>query len=100
MAMDLKILFGVITGLAIGWTIYFIRHRRTHEPERDERTQKVAGKAAQATIVVIMAVLAVIAWGYILELFKLETPAVVSLIFFVLMISMIGFLRYYNSKVI
>lgn len=98
MVVDLKILFGVITGLGIGWSIYFIWRKRTDEPERDERTQKVAGKAAQNTIIVIMGVLAVIGWGYILDLFKLETPAVVSLLFFTLMISMIGFSRYYNLK--
>lgn len=96
--VDLKMLFGLITGLAVGWFIYFIRRKRTDEPERDERTQKIAGKAAQNTIIVIMGMLAVIGWGYILDLFKLETPVVVSLVFFALMISMIGFLRYYNSK--
>ncbi len=46
----------------------------------------------------MMAVLAVIGWGDILDVFKLKTPIIVSLIFFALIISMIGFLRYYNSK--
>jgi len=68
------------------------------ELESDERTQKIAGKAAQNTIVVIIVTLAVIGWGHILDLFKLETLAVVSVVFFALMISMIGFLKYYNSK--
>ena len=98
MVVDLKILLYVITGFAIGWSIHFIRRKRTNEPESDERTQKIAGKAAQNTIVVIMGTLAVIGWGDILDLFKLETLAVVSVIFFALMISMIGFLKYYNSK--
>jgi len=98
MVVDLHILLGVITGLAIGWSIYFIRRKKTNEPEIDERTEKVAGKAARNTIVVIMGTLAVIGWGDILDLFKLETLAVVSVVFFALIISMIGFLRYYNSK--
>lgn len=98
MVVDLKILLYVITGLAIGWSIHFIRRKRTNEPENDERTQKIAGKAAQNTIVVIMGTLGVIGWGDILDLFKLGTLAVVSVVFFAMMISMIGFLKYYNSK--
>ncbi len=98
MVVDLKILLYVITGFAIGWFILFILRKRTNEPESDERTQKIAGKAAQNTIVVIMGTLGVIMWGYILDLFKLETPAVVSVVFFALIISMIGFSKYYHSK--
>ncbi len=98
MAVSIISLFGIITGFAIGWAINFIRRKRTGEPERDERTQKVAGKAAQSTVILIMVALAVIGWGDILGMFKLETPMIVSLIFFTLMISMIGFSRYYNSK--
>ncbi|MDF1533426.1 MAG: DUF2178 domain-containing protein [Methanosarcinaceae archaeon] len=60
MVVDLHILLGVITGLAIGRCIHFIWRKRTNEPENDERTQKIAGKAAQNTIVVIMGTLAVI----------------------------------------
>jgi uncharacterized membrane protein len=98
MVVDLKILFGVITGLAIGWAIYFILRKRTDEPERDERTEKIGCKAAKNTIIVIMGVLGIIGWGDILGVFKLETSMAVSLVFFALMISMFGFLRYYNSK--
>ena len=97
MAVDLIILFG-ITGLAIGWTIYLILRKKTDEPERDERTEKVACKAVQSTIIVLMFLLAVIGWGDILDLFKLETLMTVSLIFFVLLLSLIGFPRYYNLK--
>ena len=48
MALDLKILFGVITGLAIGWIIYFIQYKKMDEPERDERTEKIGCKAAKS----------------------------------------------------
>ena len=98
MAVDLIILFGVLTGLAIGWIIHLILRKKTDEPERDERTEKVACKAVQSTIIVLMFLLAVIGWGDVLDLFKLETPMTVSLIFFVLMLSLIGFPRYYNLK--
>ena len=98
MAVNLIILFGVLTGLAIGWIIYLILRKKTDEPERDERTEKVACKAAQSTIIVLMFLLAVIGWGDVLDLFKLETPMTVSLIFFVLLSSLIVFPRYYNLK--
>jgi len=98
MGMDLNVQLYVVTILIIVGIIRFILRKKPNEPESDERTQKVAGKAALNTIVVIMGTLAVIGCGYILEIFKLETPAVVSVVFFALMISMLGFLKYYNSK--
>jgi uncharacterized membrane protein len=98
MGMDLNVQLYVVTILIIVGIIRFILRKKPNEPESDERTQKVAGKAALNTIVVIMGALAVIGCGYILEIFKLETPAVVSVVFFALMISMLGFLKYYNSK--
>lgn len=98
MGMDLNVQLYVVTVLIIVGIIRFILRKKPNEPESDERTQKVAGKAALNTIVVIMGTLAVIGCGYILEIFKLETPAVVSVVFFALMISMLGFLKYYNSK--
>ena len=98
MEFNLYWLFGVVVGVAFGMTVYLIRRKKTDEPRQDERTQKVGCKAAQASIVVIMGVMAIIVWGEILEIFKLETPMALSLIFFSLMISMIGFLRYYNKK--
>lgn len=98
MAVNLIILFGVLTGLATGWIIHLILRKKTDEPERDERTEKVSCKAVQSTIIVLMFLLAVIGWGDILDLFKLETPMIVSLIFFVLLLSLIGFPRYYNLK--
>lgn len=95
--LNIQILLYVIF-FAIGWAIHSILRKKTNEPKSDERKEKVAGKAARNTIVVIMGALAVIGWGDILDLFKLETLAVVSLVFFTLMISMIGFFKYYNSK--
>ncbi len=93
----IQILYYVIF-FAIGGALHSILRKKTNEPKSDERKEKVAGKAAQNTIVVIMGTLAVIGWGDILDLFKLETPAVISVVFFTLMISMFGFFKYYNSK--
>ena len=90
-------LYFVIALIIISF-VHFILRKKPNEPESDERTEKVAGKAALNTIVVIMVTLAVIGGGHILDLFKLETPAVVSVVFFALMISMLGFFKYYNSK--
>lgn len=98
MSMDLNVQLYVVTILTIVAIIRFILRKKPYEPEGDERTQKIAGKAALNTIVVIMGALAVIGWGDILDLCKLETPAMVSVVFFALMISMLGFLKYYNSK--
>ena len=99
MSMDLNVQqLYFITILTIVAIIRFILRKKPNELESDERTQKVAGKAALNTIVVIMGALAVIGWGYVLDILKLETPAVVSVVFFALMISMLGFLKYYNSK--
>jgi len=100
MVVDLYKLLIFVFFFTMGGVIHFILRKKTNEPESDERTQKIAGKAAQNTIVVIMGTLGVIGWGDILDLFKLETPAVVSVVFFALIISMIGFLKYYNSKYI
>lgn len=98
MAVNLIILFGVLTGLAIGWIIHLILRKKTDEPERDERTEKVACKAVKSTIIILMLVLAIIGWGDVLDLFKLETIVTISLVFFSLMISLILFPIYYNSK--
>jgi uncharacterized membrane protein len=101
MAISLTGLLAFATGFAIASIISMLWRKKTEktdEPKYDERTQKIGGKAAKATIVVIMGVLAVIGWGDILGVFKLETSMAVSLVFFALMISMFGFLRYYNSK--
>lgn len=98
MNVDLYLLFGILTGFAIGWIILLIRRKKTNEPEQDERTEKVACKSVQSTIVVIMFLLAIICWGDILDLFKLETLMAMSLIFLVLLLSLIGFRGYYNLK--
>ena len=99
MSMDLNVQqLYFVTILTIVAIIRFILRKKPNELESDERTQKVAGKAALNTIVVIMGTLAVIGWCDILDLFKLETPAVVSVVFFALMISMLSFLKYYNSN--
>ena len=98
MMQDLDGQLYFVIALTIVSFVYFIMRKKPNEPEGDERTQKIAGKAALNTIVVIMGVLAVIGWGDALDVFKLETPAVVSVVFFALMISMLGFFKYYNSK--
>ena len=99
MVADFNIQFPIfVFFFTMGGIIHFILRKKPNELESDERTEKVAGKAARNTIVVIMGALAVIGWGHIFDLFKLETLAVVSVVFFALMISMIGFLKYYNSK--
>ena len=95
--LDIQLLIFILF-FTIGGVIYFILRKKPNEPEGDERTQKIAGKAALNTIVVIMGTLGVIGWGDALNILKLETPAVVSVVFITLMISMIGFFKYYNSK--
>ena len=101
--MDLNLyhLLGFVVSVAFGVAVDRIRSKKTDDLRRDERTQKVGGKAAQMTIVVIMVVMAIIMWGKNIEVFEVETPMALSLVFFSLMISMIamiGFLRYYNKK--
>ena len=98
MEFNLYHLLGFVVGVAFAMAVDRIRSKKTDDLKQDERTQKVGGKAAQMTIVVIMGVMAIIMWGEILEVFELETPMALSLVFFSLMISMIGFLRYYNKK--
>ncbi len=98
MNVNLFLLFGILTGFAIGWIIFSIRRKKTNEPKQDERTEKVACKSVQSTIIVLMFLLAVICWGDFLDLFKLETTMAVYLIFFVLLLSLIGFRGYYNLK--
>jgi uncharacterized membrane protein len=98
MIQDLDGQLYFVIALTIISFVHFILRKKPNEPESDERTEKVAGKAALNTIVVIMVTLAVIGGGHILDLFKLETPAVISVVFFALMISMLVFLKYYNSK--
>ncbi|KGK98486.1 hypothetical protein LI82_12380 [Methanococcoides methylutens] len=95
----LAIIFPVllITG-ALMSSIYDFRLKKTGEPEHDERTEKVTGKAAKSTIVVLMAACAIILWGDIFGLFKLETRETLAILFPVLMLSMLGFVTYYNSK--
>ena len=75
-----------------------VMRRKRKDPISDERTEKIAGKSARMTLVVIMGVIAIIAWGNILELFKLETQAALAIIFSSLLISMLGFLQYYGRK--
>ena len=91
MNVNLFLLFGILTGFAIGWIIFSIRRKKTNEP-------KQACKSVQSTIIVLMFLLAVICWGDFLDLFKLETTMAVYLIFFVLLLSLIGFRGYYNLK--
>ena len=102
MAVNLTVLLiitlGCITGAIIAYGIRLMQRRKTNEPEQDERTQKVAGKSAQMTLVVIMGVLAIIGWGDILELFNLKGRVVAPLVFLSLVISMIGFSKYYSKK--
>jgi uncharacterized membrane protein len=101
MAISLIGLLAAAMGIAIASIISMLWRKKTEktdEPKYDERTQKVGCRAAQATIIVLMGVLGIIGWGDILGVFKLETSMAVSLVFFALMISMFGFLRYYNSK--
>lgn len=79
-------------------SIYDFRLKKIGEPEHDERTEKVTGKAAKATIIVLLGAFAVILWGDFLGLFKLETRETLAILFPVLMLSMLGFVTYYNSK--
>lgn len=88
----------IIVGFAIGFLILNRKNKRSEEPRQDERTENVAGKAAQGTIIVLMLEMGVILYGDIFDLFKLETPATIIILFFTLLISMISFGRYYNSK--
>jgi len=98
LTMLLMVTLSCITGVIIVYCIRLIQRKKTNEPEQDERTQKIAGKSAQMTLVVIMGVLAIIGWGDIFKLFKLRAGVVVSLVFLSLLISMIGFLKYYRKK--
>ncbi len=102
MAVNLTVLLMVtlacITGAIIAYVIKLIQRKKTNEPEQDERTQRVAGKSAQMTLVVIGCVLAIIGWGDILELFNLKGRVVAPLVFIILVISMIGFSKYYRKK--
>jgi uncharacterized membrane protein len=95
---DLWNIMPIIVGISIGFFIHYKRHKKTGEPEYDERTEKVAGKAAQCTIIVLMAAMALIMWGAFFDLFTLGSNEVVSLLFFTLLFSMIGFRHYYLSK--
>ncbi|MCM1987230.1 DUF2178 domain-containing protein [Methanococcoides seepicolus] len=91
------LIIGASIGILIS-TIYDIRYKKIGEPEHDERTEKVTGKAAKSTIIVLMAACAVILYGDIFGLFKLETRETLAILFPVLMLSMLGFVTYYNSK--
>ena len=91
------LIIGASIGLLIS-TIYDIRYKNIGEPEHDERTEKVTGKAAKSTIIVLMGAIAVILWGDIFGLFKLETIEIMAILFPVLLLSMLGFVTYYNSK--
>lgn len=98
MAVDIISFIGVIVGLAIGFLIVNRRRKKSETPEQDERTENVAGKAAQGTVIVLMLAMAVILYGDLFDLFKLETDQSIPILFFTLLISMIAFRRYYNSK--
>ncbi|MCK4429482.1 MAG: DUF2178 domain-containing protein [Candidatus Aenigmarchaeota archaeon] len=91
------VIFGIIY-IVFGIMASLVMRRKRKDPISDERTEKIAGKSARMTLVVIMGVIAIIAWGNILELFKLETQAALAIIFSSLLISMLGFLQYYGRK--
>jgi uncharacterized membrane protein len=74
------------------------RRRKRQGPENDERTERADGKAARCTIVVLMVVMALVLWGTFFDLFTLGSKEVVSLLFFTMLFSMIGFRHYYLSK--
>ena len=88
----------IIIGMSIGFLLRQRSRKKSEEPEHDERTQKIAGKAAQNTIIVLMAAIAVILWGESLDVFKLQVFPLLSFMFFLILISLIGFRQYYNSK--
>ncbi|NPE28488.1 DUF2178 domain-containing protein [Methanococcoides sp. SA1] len=98
MAVDIIEFIPIIVGLATGYLIVNRKRKRSEEPEQDERTENVAGKAAQGTVIVLMLEMGVILYGDMFDLFKLETPATISILFITLLISLIAFRRYYNSK--
>jgi uncharacterized membrane protein len=98
---NIPLIIGFLIGILIA-TIHNIRRKakrkRSEGPEHDERTEKVTGKAAKSTIIVLMGVCAVILWGDIFGLFKLETRETMAILFPVLLLSMLAFVNYYNSK--
>lgn len=98
MAVDIISFIAAIVGVAIGFLIVNMRRKKSEEPEQDERTENAAGKAAHSTIIVLLLAMAVILWGDLFELFKLETDQSIPILFFTLLISLIAFRRYYNSK--
>lgn len=98
MAVDMISFIGVISGLAIGFLLIGRGRKKSEEPEQDERTENVAGKAAQSTIIVLMLAMAVILSGDLFDLFKLETYQSIPMLFFTLILSLIVFRSYYNSK--
>ncbi|MDA0524746.1 DUF2178 domain-containing protein [Methanococcoides alaskense] len=98
MAVDIIEFIPILIGLATGYLILNRKRKRSEEPEQDERTENVAGKAAHNTIIVLMLAMALIGYGDIFDLFKMGTPATISILFITLLISLIAFRRYYNSK--
>ena len=91
------VIFGIIY-IVFAVIASFVMRRKRKDIVSDERTEKIAGKSARMTLVVLMAILAIIAWGNILGLFELETQVALAIIFFGLLISMLGFLQYYGRK--
>ncbi|MDY0385869.1 MAG: DUF2178 domain-containing protein [Methanolobus sp.] len=98
MAADIIDFIPIIVGVAIGFLIFNRKYKKSEEPEQDERTEKAAGKAAHSTIIVLMLAMAVIFYGYIFDLFKLETDQSIAILALTLLLSLIAFRRYYNSK--
>ncbi|MCM1987229.1 DUF2178 domain-containing protein [Methanococcoides seepicolus] len=101
MTVDIFEYMPLIIGMEIGSLIaliYIIRRKKSGEPEHDERTEKVTGKAARSTIIVLMLVFLTILGGELLSLIKLEAIEMLAIIFPILLISMVGFVSYYNSK--
>lgn len=101
MAVDIFEYMPLIIGMEIGSLIaliYIVKRKKSGEPEHDERTEKVTGKAARSTIIVLMLVLLTILGGELLGLVKLETGEMLALTIPALLISMVGFVSYYNSK--
>ena len=87
--------FGIVFGLAYR---RFIKKKKTGEIEQDERTEKIAGKAARMTVLSVMGVTAVVLYLEVFEIYKFGTPMALSLVLTSLLVSMIGFRRYYNRK--
>ena len=88
----------IIIGYSIGFLLHHRARKKAEEPEHDERTQKIAGNASQSTIIVLMAAIGVFLWGELLGVFKLQVTQVLIFMFLLMLISLIGFRRFYSIK--